>query len=199
MNPNKWTDENILKAYAGHPREREAALLYIYRDSGWKKWVVQHVLHNSGDLNDADVVFQEAIIGLNRSLGSGKFEGSSTLQHYFNRIATFCWLKELAKRRRQKLADLTERENLLPDVSADLEKLFLDEERKNQLSKIVEQAAGERCREILLFVNQGASMEDLAKNFGFSSPEMAKKQKYRCWQRLLGLLRDRPDLKDSLR
>ena len=58
---------------------------------------------------------------------------------------------------------------------------------------------GERCKKILELWKLSYSMEEIAAEVGFSSAQMARKNKYRCHKRLIELLEKHPKLKDLLK
>ena len=89
----------IAAAISGKETDRNRALQHLVQSSGWRQQVIRYVLGNSGTSEDGEEVFFQALTILDRNVREGKFEGRSALNTYFNQIAKFLWLKQLAKRR----------------------------------------------------------------------------------------------------
>ncbi len=58
---------------------------------------------------------------------------------------------------------------------------------------------GEKCQRLLKMSSLGSSSAEIASAFGFSSANMAKKETYRCRQRLQKVLSEQPDLMKRLK
>ena len=67
--------------------------LYI----GYFPMVLQFILNNNGDEDDAKDVYQEAIIVLYNKIKGGNFELSSKLKTYIYSVCRRIWLKKLSQ------------------------------------------------------------------------------------------------------
>jgi len=144
--------------------------------------VLQMVLNNNGNEEDAKDIYQESIIILYNKVKAGDFELTSKLKTYIYSVCRRIWLKKL-NQRSNKECELKDIHDFLP-VENDLE---LHEMRDLQFSKMEESLLmlGEPCRTIIQdFYMQGRSMQEICDKFGYTNPENAKTQKYKCLQRL---------------
>lgn len=174
-----WNDETLIQAIQGSQKERDAALLHIFRQLDWQKMAGRFVQQNSGNAHDAEDVFQEAIIQLDKNLRKGKFEGRSALQTYFMAIVKFIWWKKLERRR--PLEEIKPEHHDGVEESPDVN--LMSEEKRSYLRQAMTKI-GARCKEILQLYQLNHSMEEIAQTIGLGSPDMAKKEAYRCRMRL---------------
>ncbi len=144
--------------------------------------VLQMILKNNGNDADAKDVFQEGIIVLYNKVKTGEFELTSKLKTYIYSVCRRIWLKKLS-RTSDHAYELKDLEDILP-VENDVE---LHELRDLQFSKMEESLLmlGEPCQTIIRdFYMQNKSMQEICDKFGYTNPENAKTQKYKCLQRL---------------
>ena len=157
----------------------EDALNRLY--VGYFPMILQFILNNSGDEDDAKDVYQEAIIILYNKIKGGDFELSSKLKTYIYSVCRRIWLKKLSQEsKRTNLSDFEDMES----VEVDME---LHEEKDKQFEKM--QSAiihlGEPCKTIIQdFYINNLSMQDISEKFGYTNTDNAKTQKYKCLQRL---------------
>lgn len=158
----------------------EDALNKLY--VGYYPMILQFILNNNGDEQDAKDVYQEAIIVLYKKIKSGDFELSSKLKTYIYSVCRRIWLKKLSKSNKEavKIADFDDVE----DVTTDMEK---HEEKDRQFDKMQSALVllGEPCKTIIQdFYINNLSMQDISEKFGYTNTDNAKTQKYKCLQRL---------------
>lgn len=190
MPSKNWDEEKLIRAIRGKEQEREAALKFIYQNQEWKRIAERFVLQNSGNSFDAEDVFQEAIIQLDKNIRKGKFEGRSALQTYFVAIAKFTWLKKL---QRSRPTDEIQSQHF-DEIEESPEIRFMTEEKAGYLRKAMA-LFGERCKKIFKLYILSYSMEEIAQAIGLSSPAMAKKESYRCRVRLKEFFDENPEWK----
>ncbi|HEY1010441.1 MAG: RNA polymerase sigma factor [Daejeonella sp.] len=144
--------------------------------------VLQLVLNNNGNEDDAKDVFQESVIVLYNKVKSGNFELNSKLKTFIYSVCRRLWLKRLNAQSRnvRNVEDFSE---FIP-VEDDLEK----HEEKDRQFHLMEQALkqlGEPCKTIIEdYYLQNRSMQEISEKFGYTNADNAKTQKYKCLQRL---------------
>ncbi|MNK01671.1 RNA polymerase sigma factor [compost metagenome] len=158
----------------------EEALNKLYM--GYFPMILQFILNNNGDEDDAKDVYQEGIIVLYNKIKSGNFELSSKLKTYIYSVCRRIWLKKLSQQSK-KSGDVTDFDDLI-SVEEDVEQ---HEEKDRQFDKM--QSAllhlGEPCKTIIQdFYINNLSMQDICEKFGYTNTDNAKTQKYKCLQRL---------------
>lgn len=144
--------------------------------------VLQFILNNNGNEDDAKDVYQEAIIVLYNKVKSGSFELSSKLKTYIYSVSRRIWLKKLAQQSR-KTSNIADFEDVLM-VEEDIEQ---HEQKDMQFDKmkVALDSLGEPCKTIIQdFYINNQSMQEICEKFGYTNTDNAKTQKYKCLQRL---------------
>ncbi|SOD13287.1 RNA polymerase sigma factor [Pedobacter xixiisoli] len=179
-----------IKISSSLPTDREV-VLGILNDSvealnklyvSYFPMVLQFILNNNGDEDDAKDVYQETIIVLYNKIKSGSFELSSKLKTYIYSVSRRIWLKKLAQHSK-KTSNIADFEDVLI-VEEDMEQ---HEQKDMQFDKMKEalESLGEPCKTIIedFYINN-QSMQDICEKFGYTNADNAKTQKYKCLQRL---------------
>jgi RNA polymerase sigma factor (sigma-70 family) len=141
------------------------------------------IVNNSGTADDAKDIFQEAMAVLYEKARSGNFELNCQIRTYLYSVSKRLWLKKLQQSNRfvkdfgdEGMANVAVEE----DVS--------DHEEKDAVYEMMYQAInklGEPCKSLLeAFYFQKRTMQEIAAEFGYTNPENAKTQKYKCLMRL---------------
>jgi RNA polymerase sigma factor (sigma-70 family) len=158
----------------------EDALNKLY--AGYFPMVLQFILNNNGDEDDAKDVYQEGIIVLYNKIKGGDFELSSKLKTYLYSVCRRIWLKKLTQMSK-KTSNISDFEDVI-SVESDVEH---QEERDRQFEKMQSALVhlGEPCKTIIQdFYIHNLSMQDICEKFGYTNTDNAKTQKYKCLQRL---------------
>lgn len=137
--------------------------------------VRQLVLSNSGSREDAEDIFQEALLILYKKVRSGDFVLSSTVKTFIVGIARNLWYAEL--RRKGK-------ESLIVNFDMIQEETASEDEQQYKLAEMAFNLLGEKCKQLLiLFYFKKKSMAEVAHMLEFSNEKVAKNQKYRCLEK----------------
>lgn len=201
MKHPEWTDSDLIRDLRGTEAMRDRAWAHILEHTDWRASVLKFVLKNNGSTEDAREVFQEAMFSFYQSIRSGRFESKSGLKTYFIAIAKNKWFRMFGNRvRHQKhednLARALDREAHWDGRRA--EEAFMSEDRQEYLLKIAA-LFGERCKQIMQLFSQGFDMEEIAREVGLSGgADAAKREKYRCLQRILRHIADNPEWKNHI-
>ena len=158
----------------------EDALNRLY--TGYFPMVLQFILNNNGDEDDAKDVYQEAIIVLYNKIKSGDFELSSKLKTYIYSVCRRIWLKKLAQQSKKSnnIADFEDFVAVETDIEEHEEKEMQFEKMGSALTNL-----GEPCKTIIQdFYINNLSMLEICEKFGYTNSDNAKTQKYKCLQRL---------------
>jgi len=167
----------ILQGLANNDKK---AIETIYKEN--YNMVQALVVNNSGSADDAKDIFQETIIVLYEKVKSGTFELNCQIKTYVYSVSRRLWLKRLMQQNRFSLNSDNHEEAVA--VEEDLE----EHERRDSEFVLMEKAInnlGEPCKSLLeAFYIQKKSMQDIAASFGYTNPDNAKNQKYKCLMRL---------------
>lgn len=149
--------------------------------------VLHWIQGSGGDEPDAADIFQEAMVVLFEKSGNPEFRLTCKIGTYLFAISKHLWFKKLERRKKQPIAYM---DNGGDEESRDWayeEDVTSHEEREahyGQLDAALEQI-GEPCRSLLkAFYHQDKSMQQIAADFGYTNPDNAKTQKYKCLTRL---------------
>jgi RNA polymerase sigma factor (sigma-70 family) len=191
--PINTTDEEWVKAIQSDKAAREDALAFFFKHSTLRKTVFDYVRSNDGSDADAKDVFQDTLILFDRNIRAGKFQAKSTLFTYFIGIAKWRWLA--LKRQKSK----TESTNHFAEIEIQgVDYQYFEKEKKELLESVLRQI-GEKCKTLLTYYKLSYSMEEIAQQYGLSSAEMAKKETYRCREKLKNYLNQHPQLLQNLK
>lgn len=150
------------------------------------KMVTAWIQQNGGSEADAADVYQEAVTILFEKAQSEDFRLTCKLSTYLFAVGKHLWYK--------KVQQLQKRPGALPenfeDEGGDVayeDDINSHHERELHYANLDSALGqlGEPCRSLLkAFYQQDKSMQEIAAEFGYTNPENAKTQKYKCLTRL---------------
>ena len=143
--------------------------------------IAYHIKQNAGSKEDAEDIFQEAIVVLLQKVRQDNFILTSSLKTYLFAIAKNLWLKRL---RDEELVSLEDEDLVLVLPGAEAEifeietQLEKSDEQKVQtwLEKITENC--QRILKAIFFYEE--PMDSLMKKMGWKNKHTAANQKYKC-------------------
>jgi len=156
------------------PAETAAELKALYR-----KWPeIKRFLKTLGCTgNDAEDLFQEALLIYSRKREQPDFQLSADAFFYVRNTCKLLWYNQSRKQNKQQTFALE------TDVEALNDDWFEKEMRLRSIETALKQL-GSQCREILqLFYGLGWNMTAIAEKIGLRNDKVAKAQKYRCLQK----------------
>ena len=153
----------------------QTALEEVYKIH--RQRIQQYVIRNSGNLQDAQDLYQEVILAFYRNVTAGRLTKlSGKLSTYLYKLAKNQWCDRL--RLHEPFQELLSTADYPAEVVPDA---------ANQdafLRRMLDQL-DERCRRILLlYYFERLSMRDVAEQVGLPNGESAKKRKCDCLQKL---------------
>lgn len=193
MSKNIWTDESLIRAIEQGGSLREAALEYLCTEGGFFQATAAHILQYGGNEEDAEDAFQEALIILDRAIREGRFWEGHTLKAYFLGIVKQYWYGVWRKKKRREEYEMPQ----VSEVEENIELRFISEERREYLARAIGKI-GEHCKKILELYQLHYSSREISEMLQLSSPEMAKKETYRCRLKLKSFLEEHPEWKNLL-
>ena len=161
-------DKKILEFFKTGQRDKAFKQLYSLYPR-----IEKLVLSKGGKQSDAQDVYQEALIILNRNLEQSDFKLTASFYTYLYSVSRFVWKDMQSKFTTQELHDLKDNE-----VSIFQHVL---EEKKYRFAENAFLELGERCQQLLqLFYLKRISFKEIAVTMQFKSEKIAKNQKYKC-------------------
>ncbi len=176
------TDQDLLKDLATGNR---SATEKVYVDN--YPIIINWIKTNGGTEADAADIYQEAMIVLYEKAQNEEFRLACKVGTYLFAISKNLWYK--------KIQSLQKQPGFLPeDAGADEstdwayeDDIKAHHERElhyEQLGSALDQL-GEPCRSLLkAFYQYDKNMQEIAAEFGYTNPDNAKTQKYKCLNRL---------------
>lgn len=147
------------------------ALKGLYNNLGEIK---QYIQANSGSVDDAEDIFQDALVILYKKIHSPGFNLTVSLKTYLLAVAKNCWLQELRQRKKIPAGDVV----IEPEDNDTTEEPDFD------FATTAFKLLGDKCRELLIqFYFKKKSFKEIASLLAFSDELVAKNQKYRCLQK----------------
>ena len=164
----------------------EQAIDFLYKK--YYRMMTKMVLSNSGTEEEAQDIYQEALIVFWQKAVSGNLVLTSKISTFLYSICLNLWRKELD--RKSRLSHEEKDGSVEMDVSRD-ERIKIINECINDL--------GTTCKKILkYFYFDQMSMSNIALNLGFANTDTAKTKKYKCKKRLDELVKTRYTESDFL-
>lgn len=172
--------------------KNQEALQYLYKDPLNK--IKKFVLKNSGTIDDAHDVFQEAVMTLYHYVYEGKYNDEYDLDGFLYRVARNKWIDMIRKNSKISKEEA-------PDIAGDANQLeeMISEERMSAF-RMVFRKLEENCRKMLsLSVFEKKSMKEIARLMDYKDESVAKNMNYKCKKKLSSIIHGSPELLKALK
>jgi RNA polymerase sigma factor (sigma-70 family) len=186
----KYTD--LIAQIAAGGRARDQALEQVYRDKALRNAVFVVIRQNKGNIQDAEDMYQESLIIMDRNIREGKYEHQGNLAAYLSTIARFCWMNQLRKQQRTDLHEEVRQDTAKEQVPGP-DHILMDRESESLLERFL-QKLDPRCVRIIKLWQEKYSMVEIADQLSLSSEMMARKLKYQCTKKLSALIHAEPEV-----
>ena len=159
--------------------ENNFAFGKLYQDNFVK--ISNFVLNNSGNQADAEDLFQDAMMVLVEKLRQDNFLLTASINTYVFAICKNLWLKKLRHKNYQLTFEKLESFDFLMSINNSIEdeKTYL-EKLKGYLLKITNHC--NRLIQDMFFI--GKTIDQIQKDYGYSTKHNAQNQKYKCIQQI---------------
>ena len=174
-------DQSLLQMLTSENKQKAFVKIYRYFPK-----VSRFICKHGGTKEEAQDVFQEALLIFYRKAKTPDFKLTARIETYVFSICKYVWKDQLKQKNKQ--TDAFEQAFLKDEtISVDV---HLQEEEKYQLAEKALRAIGEKCLRLLsLFYIDKTKMREIAKLLDFTSESSAKTQKYKCLERAKNELR----------
>ncbi len=178
------TDFKIIESIRTGSNDRVLAYLY---DKPLKK-ISYYILSNNGSREDANDIFQDAVLILFNQVKKNKYDENNELDGFLYSVARNLWIDKTRRDKRMMTKDFNIETNH-SDFTDHLTDL-IDREKSSALRKTFEKL-DEKCRKILLLViYEKLSMKEISEKMGYSNENVAKSNHYRCKQYLTKIAKE---------
>lgn len=176
-------------------RQNDKALSYLY--SHTLKKVKNYILNNSGTQDEANDIFQDAVIIFFKSVIENKFENNLSVDAYIFTISKNLWINTAKRKRNLVHVDIQD-QHLTSDTTNQLDTM-ISKEKRNALD-IAYSKLDEACRILLgLVAYEKLSMKELQEKMNLTSENAAKTMHYRCKQAFHKIIKGNTDLLNILK
>jgi RNA polymerase sigma factor (sigma-70 family) len=174
-----YTNEELLH---GILKNDSLILQYIYKNFFYK--INFFIKKNSGNDDDSNDIFQEAIIIIYRKLKANDLVLDCSFETYLYSVCRFLWLKQLEKRKteREKIQDNHE---FNTDIYDNAFEATAEMNEKYRLYQKHFKNLGTDCQKVLQMFFDKVPLKQIAQVMGFQSEKYAKKRKYKCKEYLV--------------
>ena len=164
----------------------EAAVEYLYKKH--YRMMTRIVLNNNGSEDEANDVYQDALLAFWQKAIAGNLVFTSRISTYLYSVCVNLWRKELD--RKGKFAE------------SDKEEYTYQEFDKRERARIINECIselGDTCQKILTYhYFDGLPMNEIAKKLGLANTDTAKTKKYKCKKKLDLLIKRKYSASDFL-
>ena len=176
-------------------RQNDKVLSYLYTHT--LKKVKSYILNNSGSQDEANDIFQDAVIVFFKSVIENKFNEKLSVDAYIFTISKNLWINA-AKRKRSLVHVDIEDQRLSADANSQLDTM-ISKEKRNALD-VAYSKLDEACRKLLgLVAYEKLSMKELQEKMNLTSENAAKTMHYRCKQSFHKIIKENSDLLNILK
>lgn len=178
------TDFKIIASIRAGSNDRVLAYLY---DKPLKK-IRHYILSNNGSREDANDIFQDAVLILFNQIKKNKYDENKEVDGFLYSVARNLWIDKVRREKRIVHKDFVS-ETDQSDFKDHLTDL-IDKEKSAALHNTFEKL-DEKCKKILLlFIYEKLSMKEISEKMGYSNENVAKSNHYRCKQYLTKLAKE---------
>jgi RNA polymerase sigma factor (sigma-70 family) len=171
-------------------RQNDKALSYLY--SHTLKKVKGYILNNNGSQDEANDIFQDAVILFFKAVIENKFDHTLSVDAYIFTISKNLWINT-AKRKKTLVHVDIEDQHLYAATDSQLENM-ISKEKRNALD-IAYSKLDEACRKLLgMVAYEKLSMKELQVKMELTSENAAKTMHYRCKQSFHKIIKENSDL-----
>lgn len=175
---------------AGIIEGNEKILTHFYKENA--AYVQGYILHNYGNPEDVEDIFQDALVVLYQKLGSDLFELRGSLKVYFFGICKNLWRARLRKMDRLIIDDGQNRfeEGTIDSLPTDLE----DQERQYLYKKYFHKLSSDKKKLLYLFF-EGRSIKEISEITGYTEG-YTRKKKFEAKKQLIHMIEKDPMYKE---
>jgi len=181
----RYTENEIIAGFSGDDR----LLGEIY--GTYYQGVKNHIISNSGSVNDAESVYQEAMIIIYSLIQKQEFTLNCSFKTFLYSICHNLWLKKLNSNYNTKieLKDEFDKDTLVIPVT---DKQFVDR-LKYRIFRKYYQILGDECRKLLSLFIRKVPYKTIYQKMGYKNEAYARKRKHYCKSKLIELIRSDTD------
>lgn len=191
-----FSDMELVLALQQEGRVQDEAIRFLYlRFYGG---LTQFVLSNGGNEQDADDIFQEAVVSFIDMVRLGKFRQEASVKTMMYTINRNIWYTEVTKRGKREtrnklfVAEHYETEQNVSDYIS-------GREARATIMTVMEKLGADCKKVLLLFYYENLSMREILEQTHFDSEQVVRNKKYKCLKQLENLMKENPVIYEQLK
>ena len=148
--------------------------------------VVNLIIKNSGNIEMAQDVFQDAIVILMEKVYAQKLDLTCSVKTYLYSICKYLWLDQLRQNKREKqMIQFFDEEYNSNDISIHF---YNEPEILDNVATAIN-ALGDPCKQLLeCFYYKNMSWDEIASSLNYANAASARNQKYKCLERIRNIV-----------
>ncbi len=172
----------------GIKRQDKDVLKYVYRQ--FYPMVRHFIIRNHGSEEDAQDVFQEAVVAIFQRVRRRRLVLDCTFKTYFYSVVRHIWLQYMERQRmRYEFSDLDEY------IIMEEPELYDDFKDKKAIYQKHFMQLTELCRKVLMMFIDKVPFDEIATTLGYKGRQYAIKRKYECMKSLINRVSADPEYK----
>ncbi|ULQ52052.1 RNA polymerase sigma factor [Flavihumibacter fluvii] len=174
---------------------QDEAIKHLYREHYLK--VQAYINQNGGADEDAEDIFQDAVINFIQVLNAGKFRGECSSGTFLYSLCRHAWLNEFKRKNRARLREEKFGKGM-ETIELDVSESLVTHEIKMELQQLLS-TLGETCKKILLaFYYEELSMKEILLQLDYENEQVVRNKKYKCLKKLEEVLAAQPQTVKNL-
>ncbi|RYY23797.1 MAG: sigma-70 family RNA polymerase sigma factor [Chitinophagaceae bacterium] len=191
----KYSDEALVSEIS-KGKDINPAIRFLYHDHSSS--VSAFIISKGGSSQDAEDIFQEAVVAFINIVQKGKFRREASVRTFLISVAKNIWYNELKKRQNSE-----NRERIFESekdtVEADISEQIGDREMKKQFRVLLDRL-GDPCRKLLLlFYYENHTMKEMLQHLPYENEQVMRNKKYKCLKQLTHLVTQDPLIKTKIK
>ena len=147
--------------------------------------VRKFVLQNSGKIEDAEDIFQKALLQITVRYQKEKFEIKTTFEAYLYTVCKNLWRRELNKSKNRVTND-----GVVELVTEEKDQaMAIVEQKRQELFTEKLQEISENCKKILTLFFAKIPYSEIAEQNGYSSETVVRQRVFKCKKQLIDLIK----------
>ena len=177
------------------PGRQDDAIKHLYRVQ--YRTVQVYINQNGGTDEDAEDIFQDAVVNFIQVLQAGKFRGECSAGTFLNSLARYAWLNEFKRKNRARLREEKFGRGM-ETIEIDISETLVTREIKLELQELLS-TLGETCKKILLaYYYEELSMKEILQQLDYENEQVVRNKKYKCLKKLEAVLAEQPQTVKNL-
>ena len=174
----RYSDEAIIE---GLRLRKENIIKFVYRE--FFPMARHLIVHNSGTDQDAEDVFQDALVIVYKRIIVDEISLNSSFKTFFYSVCRNIWLQRLGKLKEQN-HEFVDFENITAIPEPSIDEIQNIENAKHKLYQIHFLNLSEDCQKVLQLFLRKISLREIASIMGYKTEKYAKKRKFDCKEEL---------------